>query len=270
MYYIYCYTNKVTNRKYVGQTNNIERRKREHLSCANNPFSSSYNHLFHKKLREYGADNFIFSILEEIEDINLVNKQEEYWIKEMKSLTTENGYNLTTGGDGNPSINRILSNEEVKELIMEIKKGTCYNVLVNKYNISLAYLSMINNGLCFKQQNEHYPLYQYYKKNEDYQELIDLLLYSDFTLKEISIKLNIGYSTVKKINYGLLRKGLCSDYPIRKITPQQKKANRVKEMLLQNASDREILLEVDVSKETIKRINLGETNKDKALSYPLR
>ena len=129
---------------------------------------------------------------------------------------------------------------------------------------------MINQGLCFKQENESYPLYQYYKTNDDYEQLIELLLYSDLTLKEIAEKLNIGYSTVKKINSGSLRKGLYTDYPIRKITPQQRKANRVKEMLLQGASDREILLEVDVSKETIKRINLGETNKDAILNYPLR
>ena len=29
MYYIYCYTNKLNNHKYVGQTNNYERRIRE-------------------------------------------------------------------------------------------------------------------------------------------------------------------------------------------------------------------------------------------------
>lgn len=63
MNYIYCYTNKINGHKYVGQTNNIERRKREHLSDANNPNSKEYNYLFHKKLREYGEDNFIFSIL---------------------------------------------------------------------------------------------------------------------------------------------------------------------------------------------------------------
>lgn len=32
MYYIYCYENKQNGHKYVGQTNNIERRKREHRS----------------------------------------------------------------------------------------------------------------------------------------------------------------------------------------------------------------------------------------------
>lgn len=270
MYYIYCYTNKVTNRKYVGQTNNIDRRKREHLSCANNELSKSYNDLFHKKLREYGEENFIFSILEEINTQEEADAQEKYWIEQMQSLASQNGYNLTLGGQGNSSIIRILSNEEISFLIIDIKKGTSYNILTKKYNISIPYISMINQGLCFKQENESYPLYQYYKTNDDYEQLIELLLYSDLTLKEIAEKLNIGYSTVKKINSGALRKGLYPNYPIRKITPQQAKANRIKEMLLQGASDREILLEVDVSKETIKRINLGETNKDSNLIYPLR
>ena len=43
MYYIYCYTNKLNNHKYVGQTNNYERRIREHRSCAFNEKGNSYN-----------------------------------------------------------------------------------------------------------------------------------------------------------------------------------------------------------------------------------
>lgn len=49
MYYIYCYINKINNHKYVGQTNNYERRIREHRSCAFNKKASSYNDLIHKK-----------------------------------------------------------------------------------------------------------------------------------------------------------------------------------------------------------------------------
>ena len=36
MNYIYCYTNKINGHQYVGQTNDVERRKREHRSCASN------------------------------------------------------------------------------------------------------------------------------------------------------------------------------------------------------------------------------------------
>ena len=43
MYYIYCYINKINNHKYVGQTNDYERRIREHRSCAFNKKASSYN-----------------------------------------------------------------------------------------------------------------------------------------------------------------------------------------------------------------------------------
>lgn len=45
MYYIYCDTNKKNNHKYIGQTNNYQRRIREHRSCAFNEKASSYNDL---------------------------------------------------------------------------------------------------------------------------------------------------------------------------------------------------------------------------------
>ena len=63
MYYIYCYINKINNHKYVGQTNNYERRIREHRSCAFNEKASSFNDLIHKKIREYGEINFQITIL---------------------------------------------------------------------------------------------------------------------------------------------------------------------------------------------------------------
>lgn len=55
---IYCYTNKINNKKYVGQTNNPERRQREHKSNAFNEKSVNYGSVFHKALRKYGWENF--------------------------------------------------------------------------------------------------------------------------------------------------------------------------------------------------------------------
>lgn len=80
MHYIYCYTNKKNNHKYIGQTNNLNRRKKEHLSAANNPNSKDYNDLFHSKLREYGIENFNLEVLEILytEDIEEVNQREQY------------------------------------------------------------------------------------------------------------------------------------------------------------------------------------------------
>ena len=40
--YIYKYTNKINGHAYIGKTNNVERRKREHKSNAYNPSNSFY------------------------------------------------------------------------------------------------------------------------------------------------------------------------------------------------------------------------------------
>lgn len=87
MNYIYCYTNKINGHCYVGQTNNVERRQREHKSCSFNEVSNSYNDLFHKKFREYGEKTFDFEILEEILDgEEATNKAEIKWIEIKKVL----------------------------------------------------------------------------------------------------------------------------------------------------------------------------------------
>lgn len=88
MYYIYCYTNKKNNHKYVGQTNNLKRRIREHRYCAFNEKASSYNDLLHKKIREYGEDNFEISLIETLytEDIGEVNNRESIGFKKNKVI----------------------------------------------------------------------------------------------------------------------------------------------------------------------------------------
>lgn len=272
MYYIYCYTNKINNHSYVGQTNNIDRRKREHYSTSFNPNSLDYNLLFHQKIREYGIDNFLFETLEEVDtlDIEVVNNKEIFWIKEKESYVRYGkGYNLTIGGEGIKR-ERKISLEDALEIIKMLKEEKDFKEICNKFNINSSYVSSINHGIYFNQDNEQYPIRKYYKKNDDYEELINLLLYSEYTLKEISYKLNLGYSTVKKINQGILRKGLYPEYPIRKLSPQQLHAQRVKELLMIGIGNKEIIEETGVSQETIRRINLGLTNKDDKLIYPLR
>lgn len=273
MYYIYCYTNKINNHKYVGQTNNYARRIREHRSCAFNEKASSYNDLIHKKIRQYGEDNFQISILEILytDDIEEVNEREIYWIYKMQShCSTGLGYNMNVGG-GRRGHSCILSNEELNSLKKDIKQGINYYDLEQKYNISASFISSINNGVYFKDSNEQYPLFKYYKDDKDYDELIDLLLNSTYSLAEIARMLEIGYSTVKKINAGTLRKGLYPTYPIRQKTANEQRADKIKQLLLTtDLSNYEIANMVNSSEETIRRIKIGESFKDESLSYPLK
>lgn len=66
IHYIYCYTNLINNKKYVGQTNNLERRKKQHIQDSIHCFKGrevSYNLPFHAAIRKYGIENFDFEIL---------------------------------------------------------------------------------------------------------------------------------------------------------------------------------------------------------------
>lgn len=73
---IYKYTNKINNKVYIGLSNDIDRRRHEHMSHANNK-ADTY---FHKALFKYGIENFDFEILEcfETEDRQLMGEREQY------------------------------------------------------------------------------------------------------------------------------------------------------------------------------------------------
>lgn len=272
MYYIYCYTNKINQYKYVGQTNNYKRRIREHRFCAFNKNASSYNDLIHKKIRQYGEDNFEITLLETLytDDIKIVNEREQYWIKEKNSYCGNGcGYNQDFGG-GRKAYSSILNQEQLKELKTLIKLGTPYLELEKHFSISASFISSINNGVYFFDEKEKYPLYKYYKDDKDYEELIELLLNSEYSLKKISEMLQISYSTVKKINAGTLRNGLYPTYPIRQKSVNEIRADKIKQLLLTtNYSNKEIAKMTNSSEETVRRIKIGATFKNEKLSYPL-
>lgn len=271
MNYIYCYTNKTNGHKYVGQTNNIERRKREHLSNATNVDSKEYNYLFHKKLREYGEENFIFSILQELDtdDKNLVDEAERFWIKEMKSFVRSGcgGYNLTEGGNCNSNGIYI---EHIEEIKAAIKKGVHFSKIQEQFGVSISHLSAINHGNYYFDEKETYPLYQYYKNDEEILYIKDLLKNSSLKMTEIAEQVGIAYSTIKKINCGTLQFDKDENYPLRKINAISQKANVIKQMLINGSSDAEIIAATGTSVSTIKRINKGQTHYDSKLTYPLR
>lgn len=273
MYYIYCYTNKINQHKYVGQTNNYQRRIREHRSCAFNEKASSYNDLIHKKIREYGEENFDITLLETLytEDIEEVNKREMYWIEKLNTFCQNGeGYNMNIGG-GRRGYSSVLSFREIDEVKNKIKQGISYFDIEHEYNISASFISSINNGIYFYDEKEQYPLYKYYKDDSDYDELIDLLLNSTYSLATIASMLGMGHSTVKKINAGTLRKGLYPTYPIRKKSANEQRADKIKNLLLNtDMTKAQIAKLTGASLETVRRVENGQVFKDDKLSYPLK
>lgn len=96
--YIYCYRNTINNKVYIGQTDNINRRKKEHISKANR----GYKEKFYNAIRKYGIDNFEFSILYSFNSSSssrlsiLLDAMEVFLIKKYNSFYE--GYNSTLGG----------------------------------------------------------------------------------------------------------------------------------------------------------------------------
>lgn len=56
---VYCYTNKINNKKYIGITiRRMEERERSHLYEAYNVNCETYNTPFKRVIRKYGLRNF--------------------------------------------------------------------------------------------------------------------------------------------------------------------------------------------------------------------
>lgn len=96
MGYIYCITNMVNNKKYIGKTlNTVEHRWREHLK-EHKRFRNEKRALY-DAMKKYGIENFKCETLLECPDDILEYKEKEY----IELFQTYHlGYNLTLGGDG--------------------------------------------------------------------------------------------------------------------------------------------------------------------------
>jgi len=111
---IYCAT--FTNgRVYVGQTiQTLNARKAQHKWYAEN-FKDNF--IFHRAIRKYGFDNIKWEVLEDnIQDLNILNSREQFWIKEKQSYNKENkkGCNMTPGGDDRGNLFKYTENEALQ------------------------------------------------------------------------------------------------------------------------------------------------------------
>jgi len=95
--YIYQIINQVNNKKYIGQTTNLYRRKNNHF----NHLRAGTHHNIHLQaaFNQYGENNFNFIFEKfEVSSQEEINQLEKDYIKKFNSI--EDGYNITIGGTG--------------------------------------------------------------------------------------------------------------------------------------------------------------------------
>ena len=103
---IYCIENLINHRKYIGLSKDIKRRWAEHRSELRR--GAHINIYLQKAWNKYGEESFKFYILELCTE-DILCERECYYIKTLNSLSHEQGYNLTTGGDGTAVGKKVIS-----------------------------------------------------------------------------------------------------------------------------------------------------------------
>ena len=90
---IYCLTNSLNGKKYIGQAKNLKIRLGEHRR--NKKTESRY---IYRAIKKYGWESFEHSIIATATTKQDLDVMERHYIKEYGTMKT--GYNLTSGGEG--------------------------------------------------------------------------------------------------------------------------------------------------------------------------
>jgi group I intron endonuclease len=139
---VYKISNTINSKVYVGITNQGYK-TRWYKHCSDSIRECGFP--LHNAMRKHGIDNFKIEVIEVCSDIEYLKEREKYWIKELKSRTTENGYNLTEGGDGtfgrkhSEETKQKISNKHIKRIGQFTLEGTLlkvYSSLKEAYEVN--------------------------------------------------------------------------------------------------------------------------------------
>ena len=216
---IYKITNLINGKCYIGQTTDSKRRFSEHRAKG---YGAEKNKILYYAFDKYGIENFSFEIIES--QIENYNERERYWIRYYDSF--ENGYNATEGGE-EPPLNIGMnspfvthSKEDVDNvfyLILNTSKQLKEIAQETGYDYST--IKRIQSGKLWHRDDLKYPLRK--ENGREYQKeraemIIEDLLNTKLTQKQIAEKYNCARSTVTAINNGQNNRKEHLTYPLRK------------------------------------------------------
>lgn len=160
---IYKITKKDNGKSYIGQSNDIERRFREHITKDEIPID--------KAISKYGSEAFTFEVLEECE-LSQLDEREVYWIAYYNTFKGF-GYNCNPGGGNNRGENNgraKLTNEDVAYIRecydLHMRRRDVYEKFKDK--ISFSTFASIWDGTTWKhikpevytEENKRYYMYE--------------------------------------------------------------------------------------------------------------
>lgn len=157
---IYKITNKANGKIYIGQSNDIERRWKEHKKRSKRLQSPLY-----LAIKQDGIENFSFEVLEEC-SLEMLNEREQYWIEYYNSTDAKYGYNILKYSGYNHSDNlkqnhnyTKLTKQQVEEIKVKLRDNS-YSIaeIARQYNCTDMAIHYINTGVSWYNSDISYPI----------------------------------------------------------------------------------------------------------------
>lgn len=155
-YCVYMHTNKINNKKYIGQTcKNVRDRWRNGVGYINSPY-------FWNAIQKYGWDNFEHEIIANNLTKEEADKMEIELIALYDTTNDKNGYNLTSGGGG---VSGFVFSEESKRKMSEFQKKRWTDDLKEEW--SKRYSGENNPMYGVSRYGEENPMYGVHRYGEE-------------------------------------------------------------------------------------------------------
>lgn len=172
MYYIYKIENLKNGKKYIGLTNNINRRRARHFTDLKG--NRHDNKFLQKEYNIYGKESFSFSIeFEGNVDSKIISDKEVEYIKKYDSY--KNGYNQNEGGNFGPSNGGSqLTQSDIFNILSALEfMSRPGQVLANMYDVSRTTISRIKKGENHSLYKQEYDNLEEEERKAIYQIFLD-------------------------------------------------------------------------------------------------
>lgn len=187
MYYIYKIENLKNHKKYIGLTNNVQRRRARHftdLRCNRHD-----NSFLQKEFNIYGEENFDFSV--EFEgDVTPeeISEKEKFYIQKYDSY--KNGYNQNEGGNFGPSNGGThLTQADIFNILAALEfMSRPGQILSNMYDVSKTTISRIKHGVNHSQYKEQYDALPLEERKQIYKIFCDSTNFYEDKVKTTILK----------------------------------------------------------------------------------